>query len=68
MKLYVWENVLWDYKPGIAFCLANSLEEAVDLMTKKLDWSTVEWEGNKLEGKEAIVIEEPTAFYQWGGM
>lgn len=35
MKLYIWNNVLWDYSAGLAFALANSVEEARALILKK---------------------------------
>lgn len=28
MKLYVWEDVLWDYTPGLAVALADNVEDA----------------------------------------
>jgi len=35
MKLYVWEYVLTDYTDGIMFALANSVEEARELIRKE---------------------------------
>jgi hypothetical protein len=28
MNLYIWDEVLWDYTPGIMFAVAPSVEEA----------------------------------------
>ena len=36
MKLYVWHNVLGNYGPGIAFALARSKEEALNLIKKQV--------------------------------
>ena len=35
LKLYVWEDVLSDYTEGIMFALANSAEEAREIILEK---------------------------------
>jgi hypothetical protein len=35
LKLFVWEDVLTDYTPGIAFALAETKEEAINLIIEK---------------------------------
>lgn len=32
LKLFVWEDVLWDYSNGIAFALAESKEQAIEML------------------------------------
>lgn len=38
MKLYVWEDVLWDYSHGMIVALAPDLETALDLGRDQGDW------------------------------
>jgi len=35
LKLFVWEDVLTDYTPGIAFALAETEQEAREILLKK---------------------------------
>jgi hypothetical protein len=62
LKLYVWENVLTDWTPGIMFALASSPDEARALLLKKSpnipSWDLAEEPG---------VITEPEGFVVWGG-
>jgi hypothetical protein len=35
MKLYVWEDVLCDYTCGMAFALAETEDEAIEIIAKR---------------------------------
>ena len=62
MKLYVWHDSLIDYTAGVMFALANSVEEAREMI--KLECSYVpEWELNA----EPRVYDYPCGFLCWGG-
>ena len=61
LKLYVWEDVLTDYTPGIMFALAESPEEARELIREKCDYV-----GEELE-QEPECYETPVGFAVWGG-
>ena len=61
LKLYVWEDVLRDYTSGIAFALAESPEEARELVIKKLG-------GNHEDLCDSPkCIETKEGFYVYGG-
>ena len=65
LKLYVWENVLSDYTPGMVCILAYDLENAKEVFKKKFPD-----EGDVLDdffGCEHKVIKKPDAFYVYGG-
>ncbi len=62
LKLYVWENVLVDYDPGIMFALAASPEEARRLIIEKCDHVPP---GDL--AKEPKCITTPEGFVVWGG-
>ncbi len=64
LKLYVWEDVLHNYGPGLLVCLAHSLEEAHKVVKEK--------HGDNYAIREALgsnykVITEPESFLAWGG-
>lgn len=63
LKLYVWENVLRDYTPGIAFALAYDELEARELIYAQKP--TVANTGDL--DKEPQVFESPKGFALWGG-
>jgi len=62
LKLYVWEDVLEDYTPGIMFALATSVDEARILLLRKCSF---------LPDRELRIaprcVEKPEAFIVWGG-
>lgn len=61
LKLYVWEDVLTDYTPGIMFALAENIDQARDLIRKS---------GNILESDLAgkpNVYSSRIGFALWGG-
>ena len=41
LKLYVWEDVLWDYTKGVMFALAETVEEARTLILASADYADV---------------------------
>lgn len=64
LKLYVWQNVLVDYTPGIMFALAETPKEARRLIIEKSDCSeTVRQELTK----KPEVYKNKIAFYLFGG-
>jgi hypothetical protein len=62
LKLFVWEDVLNDYTPGLVCVLANDLEEALNLIEEKYDWYRKEVGGHPYK-----VITSPEAFAVYGG-
>ena len=66
MKLYLWENVLTDYTDGVMFALANSVEEARELIKQSTDWWSDTYHGVDL-AKEPKVIDYPFGFSLSGG-
>jgi len=61
LKLYVWENVLYDYSSGIAFAYAENSEEARKLIIDKLGFIH---EDLSLQPRE---ITSKEGFYKYGG-
>ncbi len=61
LKLFVWENVLCDYKHGIAFAYAKNSIHARELIGKKMGRDS---DDLLIEPKEII---EPEGFYIYGG-
>jgi len=67
LKLYVWEDVLLASSYGIAFALAKDVNDARELMRKKM--AADGW-GEELHAdlkEDPQVITEPEAFYVYGG-
>ena len=62
MKLYLWEGVLRDYTSGVMFALANSPDQARELLKAECAFIP-EDELNT----EPAVIERPFGFVLWGG-
>lgn len=52
LKLYIWEDVLSDYTPGIAFALAENREEARQLCLESFDKKYKRTEWNKILTKD----------------
>ncbi len=66
LKLYVWEGIFTDYTDGLAVALANSVEEARELVIKRLPYD----DGGYIEeirNKQPQIATEPGAFYVLGG-
>lgn len=63
LKLYVWEDVLNDYTSGIAFALAESIEQAREIIREKglSDY------GMKDLDSGPLVVDQPEGFYLYGG-
>ena len=61
LKLYVWENVLHDYKDGIMFAYAKNSDEARALIGKKIGY---EHDDLRIVPRE---IKESEGFYVYGG-
>ena len=62
MKLFLWTEVLTDYSDGVMFALANSVDEARELIKKGCDYIP----DYELE-KEPKIIDSPFGFSMWGG-
>ena len=74
LKLFVWENVLEDWEPGIAFAFAETAEQAKDLITNNLIeqkvWgrdSAKHWNGLMLDGVSPKIIDSPRGWGIMGG-
>lgn len=69
MKLFVWEDSLCDHTCGVMFALAESVEQAREMIMGKQNREKV-WIQEELEEdltKEPKVITTPTAFIIPGG-
>lgn len=65
LRLYVWENVLRDWTPGIAFAYASSVREARDLIMKSDGggrWSKKEALKASRGSIKAELLAEPKVF------
>lgn len=62
LKLYVWEDFATDYKPGLAFAIADSLLNAQKLIIEQIGYNPSDW-GYYSEHP----ISEPIAFAHVGG-
>lgn len=76
LKLYIWENVLRDYSPGMVAVLAESEEQAWELLRQKYEaaWEQLRGyddmynpKGLYPNAKRPREITEPEAFAVWGG-
>ena len=68
LNLYVWENVMQDYSPGMAVALAESPEQAIDLIAKKAE--ELEGLGDYVRRHlivAPLIVENPEGFYVTGG-
>lgn len=61
LKLFVWENVLYSYTPGLAVALAHDVDEARRLLEEKMGCSPADIAG------EPDVYDTPVAVYVYGG-
>ena len=65
MKLFVWEGVLTDYTSGIAFALAESVDEARKLILEKYEENNGCISDNLISdlNTEPLIIENKEGFY-----
>ena len=63
MKLFVWEDVLCDYTPGMAIVYAKNEKQAREIMAEKLP----SYIADQLPFSQCIVVTQPDAFYVSGG-
>jgi hypothetical protein len=64
LKLFVWYGVLTDYTSGIAFAIAETEQEAREMLIKKEDALSRDEDFN---GKKPEVFEDKECFTLWGG-
>lgn len=64
LKLYVWEEVLCDYKPGIMFAIASSIENARKQILEKEEFVIPE-DLEKIPDEYDFTL--PHAWVLWGG-
>ena len=62
LKLFVWEDVLYDWSAGVMFALAETVKEARELILKECHYVVKED-----LAKEPKVVTEKEAFVIWGG-
>lgn len=79
MNLYVWEGILADYTAGLAFAIANSKEEAIDVLVQNniekyhnpcnynAEIMRRELSQNPPKIYNLTLLSEPIAFYVEGG-
>jgi hypothetical protein len=65
VKLFVWDKVLWDYTPGMAFAVAETVEEA-RAMPRERSGHWQDFEGGELD-VEPRVSELPDCGWCYGG-
>lgn len=68
LKLFVWENVLTDYSDGIMFALAETVEQAREVIIKKDPGAY--FKGGVMHNdllKEPKIIDTAEGFLLWGG-
>jgi hypothetical protein len=63
LKMFIWEDVLYDYTAGMVAIYAHDLEEALDLARKKFEPYVVEG----FAGVKPKIVTKPEAFYVYGG-
>ncbi len=62
MRLFVWERFCPDYTGGLAFAIANDLEQAREMITKAIGYEPFDW-GELRE----VDLGSPVAFAVSGG-
>jgi hypothetical protein len=65
LKMFVWEDVLYDHTPGMVCILAHDLEECKSIFLKK--FPDEQYILDDFFGKKHKEIIEPEAFYVCGG-
>jgi hypothetical protein len=66
LKMFVWDDVLRDWTPGLIAVLANDIEEARALVRDVYGNATEEYM-TEILNVEPDVYEEPTVVYVAGG-
>ena len=71
LKLFIWENVLTDHTSGIAFALAENVEEARKIIFEKFEETTEGYINDTLLkadlSDEPKIVDTKNGFYVWGG-
>jgi len=71
LKLFIWENVLTDRTSGIAFALAENVEEARKIIFEKFEETTESYINDTLLkadlSDEPKIVDTKNGFYVWGG-
>lgn len=69
LKLYIWYNVLCDHTPGIAFAIASSKKEALELVAKSMELDIKnEWFKLNIGVVKPVVRKiEPFGEHNYGG-
>jgi len=75
MKLYVWTGVLCDYTCGMAFAIADSVEDAIQIIATQgktdghQERSMSEYEIEQIRSEPPTVYElsDKVGYYVWGG-
>ncbi|MEA1999419.1 MAG: hypothetical protein U9N61_08885, partial [Euryarchaeota archaeon] len=65
LKLYVWEDVLYDYTPGIVFALAASVEQAREIIIQG-EYTSTPVKASDISSKPQV-FESPVGFAIMGG-
>ncbi len=67
LKLFVWEDVLEDYTCGIMFALAESVDQAREMIKAK----NPNYEDDRIMKRDLKtdpkIIDQPEGFYSYGG-
>ena len=67
MKLYIWDDVLWDYTEGVIFVLAHSKRDALRAIKKRDERA---W-GDCCTSKHRVIYPDqrktPFVYIQYGG-
>uniref|UniRef100_A0A6M3KTW6 Uncharacterized protein n=2 Tax=viral metagenome TaxID=1070528 RepID=A0A6M3KTW6_9ZZZZ len=68
LKLFVWTNVLTDYSSGVVFALAETAEEAIQMLKEgELGDHHALFDGIKIDGQSPKVYDnEKMAYHLWG--
>lgn len=67
LTLYVWEEILCNYGCGIAFALAKDMQQARELLRKKMHADLYPEELHEDLKKDPRIITEPEGLYVSGG-
>lgn len=66
LKLYVWEDVLWDWSPGIMFAYAYDVTHARTVLSEKFN-KELGCVSGEIFSVEPTEHTEPVAFFITGG-
>lgn len=62
MRLFVWTDFSPDYKDGLAFAIAETIEQAMALVTEQLGYTPITWGTVEIHS-----LSDPVAFAVSGG-